>query len=101
MPIPFSSQVVPASDVLFRMLGDEGVLVNLETGQYLGVNAVGARMWELLGTAASIDAAYEQLLREYDVAPDRLRGDVELFVGQLVEHRLIQRTADAQPPSDR
>lgn len=101
MSIPFSSRVVPAPDVLFRMLGDEGVLVNLETGQYLGVNAVGARMWELLGTAASIDAMYAQLLREYEVAPDRLRGDVEAFVGQLVEHHLVQPSPAGAPPSGR
>ena len=35
-------------DVLFQDLGEEVVLLEVESGQYYGLNEVGARMWSLL-----------------------------------------------------
>ena len=90
MAISFSERVKVAPDVLFRVVGDEGVLVNLNTQKYLGLNAVGTHMWLTLSQAASIQAAYEALLEEYDVAPPRLLADLEEFIGELRSHQLIE-----------
>ena len=57
MNISFSDCVRVAPDVLFRMVSDEAILVNLNTEVYLGLNPVGARMWSALTDAPSIDAA--------------------------------------------
>jgi hypothetical protein len=86
----FSARVRVAPDVMFRLVGDEGVLVNLNTERYLGLNAVGARMWTALDSAGSIGAAYEQLLQEYDVEPARLRADLDEFVDRLLGQQLIE-----------
>ena len=99
MNISFSARVVVAPDVLFRLVGDEGVLVNLNTEQYHGVNAVGARMWNALGGADSIQAAYDALVQEYDVEPARLRKDLEEFVGQLLAQQLIETHPAGEPTS--
>ena len=95
MPVSFSDRVTVAPDVLFRLVSDEAVLVNLNTEMYLGLNPVGARMWRVLSEASSIQAAYEQLLQEYDVEPSKLRGDLEEFIGELQTHRLIETRPDA------
>jgi hypothetical protein len=94
MSISFSSSVRVAPDVMFRLVGDEGVLVNLNTERYLGLNAVGTRMWTVLGGAASIQHAYEQLLEEYDVEPSRLRADLHEFVDRLLGQQLIETHAE-------
>ena len=47
-------------------------------------------MWSVLGSASSIQAAYEELLQEYEVEPARLRVDLEEFVGQLLGQKLIE-----------
>ena len=90
MTASFSDRVRIAPDVLFRLLSDEAVLVNLNTEVYLGLNAVGARMWSALNNAGSIQAAYEELLREYDVEPSRLRTDLGEFIDQLLAQKLIE-----------
>ncbi len=90
MPLSFSDRVRVAPDVLFRLLSDEAVLVNLKTERYLGLNAVGARMWNVLTTADSVQSAYEALLREYDVESSRLRADLTGFLDQLVDQQLIE-----------
>jgi len=98
MPIAFSARVTVAPDVLFRLVGGEGVLVNLNTEQYLGVNAVGARMWAVLRDAESIQSAYETLLQEYEVPPAELLTDLEEFIGRLLAQKLIEtRTPDEAP----
>lgn len=86
----FSERVRVAPDVLFRLVGDEGVLLNLNTGEYLGLNASGTRMWDVLTTAGSIQMAYEALLEEYEVEPARLHADLAEFIDQLRAKRLIE-----------
>ena len=95
MSISFSDCVRVAPDVLFRMVSDEAILVNLNTEVYLGLNPVGARMWSALNDALSIDSAYQALLSEYDVEPERLRADLEELLGQLLGQELIEVRAGA------
>jgi len=87
--ISFSSKVVVPETVLFRELDGESVLLNLNTESYLGLDDVGTRMWTLLTTEPSIQAAYEKLLAEYDVTADILRQDVEAILREMLEHGLV------------
>jgi hypothetical protein len=83
-------------------VGEEGVLLNLNTTLYLGLNAVGTRMWSVLGSAGSVQAAYDELLNEYDVEPVRLRSDLTEFIDQLLGQRLIvadPSTAEHRAPA--
>jgi hypothetical protein len=86
----FSSRVTIAPDVLFRLVGEEAVLLNLKTELYLGLDTVGTRMWGVLIEAPSVEAAYDTLLREYDVEPTLLRQDLDEFLDKLLEQKLIQ-----------
>jgi hypothetical protein len=90
MAVSFADRVRVAPDVLFRVISDEAVLVNLNTEVYLGLNPVGTRMWTVLNDAQSVQAAYDALLREYEVEPARLRSDLEEFLQQLLDQSLIE-----------
>ena len=50
MAVSFSDRVRVAPDVLFRLAGEEAVLLNLNTERYLGLNLVGTRMWSVLSS---------------------------------------------------
>jgi hypothetical protein len=90
MAVSFSTRVRVAPDVLFRLVGEEGVLLNLNTGMYLGLNLVGTRMWNVLVGASSIQAAYDELLQEYEVQPPQLGADLEEFIDHLLAQKLIE-----------
>jgi hypothetical protein len=90
MAVSFSDRVRVAPDVRIRLVGDEAVLLNLHTERYLGLNLAGTRMWSVLSTASSIQAAYDELLQEYDVEPARLRADLEEFIDQLLGQQLVE-----------
>lgn len=90
MAVSFSERVSVAPDVLFRIVGEEGVLLNLTTELYLGLNPVGTRMWSVLSGARSIQAAYDALLQEYEVEPLQLRADLEAFIDELLDQKLVE-----------
>ena len=90
MAVSFSERVRVAPDVMFRLVGGEGVLLNLNTERYLGLNPVGTRMWNVLSSASSIQAAYDELLQEYEVDPAQLRADLEEFIDELLGQKLIE-----------
>src|SRR5262249_39018992 len=94
----FTSRVVVAPDVLFRLVDEEAVLLNLKTELYLGLDPIGARMWKLLTERSSIQAAYETLLNEYNVEPARLRDDLNSFLDDLLQQRLIEIGHEKVPP---
>jgi hypothetical protein len=89
MAISLTQRATVADNVLFRVIGNEAVLLNLKTEQYLGLDPVGTRMWTLLNESRSVQEAYEFLLKEYDVDADRLLTDMEEFIAKLVAQGLL------------
>ena len=82
-------RAVAPEGVLVRELGGESVLLNLNTESYFGLDETGTRMWAALTKSASIDAAFETLLTEYEVEPEHLRADLLRFVERLAAAGLI------------
>lgn len=98
--LTFSDRAAAPPHVLVRLLDQESVLLNLETEQYFGLDETGTRMWQLVTTSPNIDAAYQELLSEYDVQPEMLRENLTELLGHLVEHGLLRvLPADAQKPA--
>ncbi|MDW8199674.1 MAG: PqqD family protein [Cyanobacteriota bacterium SKYGB_h_bin112] len=90
MVISFAGRVKIPSDVLIRELDGESVLLNLDSETYFGLDDVGTRMILCLSNAASIQAAYDQLLEEYDVDPETLRDDLQTLIEELQAHGLVE-----------
>jgi len=88
--VSFADRVAVPAHVLVRFLENESVLLNLETERYYGLDDTGTRMWQLVTAAASIDEAFAELLREFDVEEGQLRLNLSDLVGRLVEHGLLQ-----------
>lgn len=80
--------------VVCAELDDEAVLLNVETGIYFGLDAIGCQIWKLVEQGAGQEAIVEHLLTEYDVEPDELREDVADFLEMLQQKGLV-RLADA------
>lgn len=78
-----------SESVVAAELEDEAVLLNVETGIYFGLDAVGSRIWELLSEGTSDDTLIDRLLAEYEVGADRLRSDVTTFLSELENKGLI------------
>lgn len=88
-----------SEDVVFRDIAGEAVLLNLATGTYFGLDAVGTRIWALIAEHGATDKVMEAMLAEYEVDAERLRQDLDALIRQLAEKGLVTADADqAAPP---
>ena len=75
--------------VLSTELDDEGVLLNLETGEYFGLDGVGLDFWKALKAHGEVAAARATLLGQYEVTEDVLARDLDELVAKLAERKLV------------
>jgi len=87
--VTLADRVVVPQYVLVRFMDRESVLLNLETERYFGLDETGTRMWQVVTSAQSVEAALQQLLEEYDAQPEVLRSNLTELVGRLVENGLL------------
>ena len=90
----------PSADVIFRELDGEAVLLDLASGRYFGLNAVGTRAWTLLAAGTALDAAVAALAAEFDAPAAEITADVNALVSDLVARGLLVAAAppDATSP---
>lgn len=70
-------------------VGDETVILHLGSGIYFGLDPVGTRIWELLHTPLSVTMLRQDLLSKFDVSPEVLKRDMEIFLGQMLENGIL------------
>jgi hypothetical protein len=93
MTFSFDQKLTPAQDTLINVIEGESVLLNLNSESYFGLDPVGTRMWTLLADSDSIQSAYETMLDEYDVSPDKLRMDMQDLMEKLIANGLMEVAA--------
>lgn len=71
-------------------LDGEAVVLNVDTGLYHGLDPVGSRIWTLVQQGVSFRGLREQLLEEYDVAPEVLTADLRRVLGEMRAAGLIE-----------
>ncbi|HEX3918954.1 MAG TPA: PqqD family protein [Caulobacteraceae bacterium] len=78
---------------LAAQVGDELVMMSAESGSYIGLNNVGARVRELLEAPADFSQICATLTGEFDVSEDTCRAEVESFLADLEKRGAITRSA--------
>jgi Coenzyme PQQ synthesis protein D (PqqD) len=80
--------------VACRSFVAETVVLNLQTGQYHGLNPTAGRMLEALQSTPTVGAAIPELAKEYGVEPDQIQSDLLALVQGLLERGLIETVDD-------
>lgn len=81
----------PLSDVRFRVIGGEAVVLKQEAAEVLVLNEVGARILELLDGEHTTTEVLETLGREFDAEAAVLAGDLESFLRDLTDSGVVER----------
>lgn len=76
-------------DWLSARVGDEIMMMSPEHGKYIGVNEVGARIWELIEAPRDVATVCEELQREFEVSPDVCKAEVDSFLAEMEKHGAI------------
>ncbi len=88
MELSDSTQFVRDPDVLGADVGPDHVLLSPEL-DYVGLDGVATRIWQLLENPHSIDELVAILSSEYDVDERSCRTDVRGFLESLLEFKVI------------
>ena len=76
--------------VVTRLVDGMTVLLDVDSGRTFSLDDIGTRSWQVLIEASTVQAAVEQLQREYDAAPGELERDVLALVDRLASAQLVQ-----------
>jgi len=90
-PEILESRVVVPTHVVYRSFEGETLLLNLDSGQYHGLNETGGRMLELMkDTHGTVREAIVALADEYGVDAAEIEPDLIAFCRDLADRGLVE-----------
>ena len=78
-----SSLVQRAREQIACDMGGEVVILDLKSGTYYGLDAVGARVWTLIEQPAPLAAIRETIMSEYEVDAETCDRDIRAFLDRM------------------
>jgi len=81
--------IVVSPDVLAQEVSGEMVLLDLEKEQYLGLNEVGTRIWQLLQEHQDLALIYDVLKDEYEVDEALLEADLNKLIDEMLAAGIV------------
>jgi hypothetical protein len=87
--LPKAGFTIP-KHVASRAFPTETVLLNLETGQYHGLNPTGGRMFEVLGECGDLDRAAALLASEFEQPMEAVTQDLHELCASLIQRGLLE-----------
>ncbi len=80
--------------VLTSKVGDETVLLNLQTGMYYSLDPVGTRFLELLQKNSRLDEVHHALLEQFDVSTAKLEADLLKLSQDMLTRGLLVKDGE-------
>lgn len=79
-----------SDDYLSNEIDGEVVMMNIETGTYISMNATGKSVWDLIVEPTSLAEILNSLTKEYDIAEEACKADVSPFIQQMIDQKIIR-----------
>lgn len=76
--------------VVSREVGGETVILNLETGDYYGLNAVGAAIWRGIEAQSSRDEIVGAVQAEFESTVEVITQDMDALLADLRKQGLLE-----------
>jgi len=87
--IDLSTVVVRREGLLSAPVDDEIVLLNPERDNYIGLDAIGRAVWDLLAEPSPVEALCRRLSEDFDATPEQIATDVIAFLDELVDEGIV------------
>ena len=94
--VPLMSSVLRlCSDVRYRMIEGEALVLRQEAAEVLGLNPGGSRVLELIDGRRTVAELITALESEYDVERAELESDVLGFLAELLRDTVLEELAQS------
>jgi hypothetical protein len=87
---PADSKYKKKSDVRFRVVADEAVVVRQAEAEVLVLNEVGARILQLVDEGLAHQQLVDRLAEEFEAPEGEVAQDAEVFLARLVEVGVLE-----------
>jgi hypothetical protein len=87
--LSLDSSLKVSDDVVFRELDGEGVILNLASGLYFGLDEIGTRIWRLIEQRGQLRSVLAGLCDEYEAAPAAIERDLLSLASELSAKGLL------------
>lgn len=86
------ARLQPSDAVMTSQVGDELILLDLNSGIYHSLNAAGAPIWAELTNGTRQSEIVDRIVAEFEVSPATAARDVESFIEQLAALGLVKQS---------
>jgi hypothetical protein len=87
---PLKTTIIRAAkDQISCDLAGEAAILNFKSGSYYGLNAIGARVWDLVQKPVAVSAIIEAITGEYDVEAAVFERDLAVLLNRMETEGLI------------
>lgn len=93
MSIEIASRVVRTEGMMSTPVDDEIVILNMKGNNYISLDPIGRRIWEMIETPSIVDELCNRLEQEFDAPREQIVTDVLSFLEEM-EHEGLVRAAD-------
>ncbi|MBA4763234.1 PqqD family protein [Sphingomonas sp.] len=89
--VDLETVIVRSDTVLDASVGDESVLMSIETGQYYTMKVTSRAIWERLDTPVRVRDLCAALADAYQAPLETVETDTVAFLNYLEAHKMIER----------
>jgi hypothetical protein len=79
-----------APDAVSCDLDGEATIMNLQSGEYYGLDEVGGTVWQMISEPRKVSDIIEEITSRYDVAVDRCETDLLGLISKLADFGLVE-----------
>jgi hypothetical protein len=88
-----SAKYIQNKKVIQSKIGDEVVMLDMDSGFYFGLNSVASIIWGKLEKPISLEEVINELLDEYNIDRDTCENDTMAFWVQLLDKNIIKQVS--------
>ena len=76
--------------VIQSAIGEEVVMLDMDSGFYFGLNSVASIIWRKLEKEISFEEIISELLEDYNIDEVTCENETRIFLNQLLEKNIIK-----------
>jgi hypothetical protein len=84
------SKILRNSKVPWRIIEDEGILVDVSKGEVIHLNPIAASIWEKIDEQTTVGNIIDEIEQEYDVDSQIAYDDIFTFLNKLLDKGIIE-----------
>jgi hypothetical protein len=90
MAFELQDRVARVSNLMSSRVDQEIVIMNIANSNYVALDEIGRRIWDLLEEPCLIDTLCQQLSREYQEDMEVVSADVLAFLDEMKDEGLVK-----------